>query len=48
MATAQGVLDLKWTRPAGLGGSGRGLQVAEVWLFPAQSADFPLNKTNFQ
>jgi hypothetical protein len=33
-ATHSGELDLKWTRPEGLGGGGRGLQVAEVWLFP--------------
>lgn len=32
--TAGGKLDLKWTRPAGVGGGGRGLQVAEVWLIP--------------
>jgi len=32
--TAGGRLDLKWTRPAGVGGGGRGLQVAEVWLIP--------------
>lgn len=31
-ATHGGTLDLKWTRPKGLGGGGRGLQVAEVWL----------------
>lgn len=31
-ATRSGKLDLQWTRPKGLGGSGRGLQVAEVWL----------------
>jgi hypothetical protein len=31
-ATRGGVLDLKWTRPSGDGGGGRGLQVAEVWL----------------
>ena len=31
-ATRGGVLDLKWTRPKGIGGGGRGLQVAEVWL----------------
>jgi hypothetical protein len=31
-ATQGGTLDLKWTRPAGLGGGGRGFQVAEVWL----------------
>jgi hypothetical protein len=33
-ATRRGTLDLQWTRPKGLGGGGRGLQVAEVWLFP--------------
>ncbi len=32
--TASGSLDLKWMRPPGLGGGGRGLQVAEVWLVP--------------
>jgi len=32
VATAQGELDLKWYREAGLGGNGRGCQVAEVWL----------------
>jgi Glycosyl hydrolase family 67 N-terminus len=31
-ATASGELHLKWYREAGLGDSGRGLQVAEVWL----------------
>jgi len=31
-ATAKGVLDLSWYREAGLGGSGRGCQVSEVWL----------------
>ncbi|HUA98089.1 MAG TPA: hypothetical protein VMA34_07170, partial [Terracidiphilus sp.] len=31
-ATHTGTLDLKWTRPKGMGGGGRGLQVAEVWL----------------
>jgi hypothetical protein len=33
-ATCTGTLDLQWTSPEGLGGGGRGLQVAEVWLFP--------------
>jgi len=33
-ATATGKLKLAWTRPAGVGGSGRGAQVAEVWLLP--------------
>ena len=31
-ATAQGSLELSWYREAGLGGNGRGAQVAEVWL----------------
>lgn len=35
--TGSGSLDLKWTRPQGLGGGGRGLQVAEVWLVPLLS-----------
>jgi hypothetical protein len=33
-ATADGMLDLAWTRPPGMGGSGRGNQVAETWLIP--------------
>ena len=33
-ATRSGKLDLKWTRPSGIGGGGRGLQLAEVWLIP--------------
>jgi hypothetical protein len=32
--TANGHLRLEWTRPDGLGGSGRGHQVAQVWLYP--------------
>lgn len=31
-ATRTGTLNLRWTQPKGLGGGGRGLQVAEVWL----------------
>ncbi len=31
-ATATGTLSLKWRRTPGLGGNGRGCQVAEVWL----------------
>jgi hypothetical protein len=31
-ATRAGSLTLEWTRPAGLGGSGRGCQLSEVWL----------------
>ena len=33
-ATSSGNLDLKWTRPPGIGGSGRGHQIAETWLIP--------------
>jgi len=33
-ATAGGQLTLSWQRPQGFGGSGRGRQVAEVWLLP--------------
>ncbi|TDO22532.1 hypothetical protein [Pedobacter duraquae] len=32
VATQGGSLKLKWNRPLGLGGSGRGVQIAEVWL----------------
>ncbi|HEY2154604.1 MAG TPA: hypothetical protein VGH33_03175, partial [Isosphaeraceae bacterium] len=35
-ATADGSLTLSWTREAGLGGNGRGCQVAEVWLIRSQ------------
>jgi hypothetical protein len=31
-ATHGGVLTLEWTRPAGLGGNGRGCAISEVWL----------------
>jgi hypothetical protein len=31
-ATGKGELDLSWSREPGLGGNGRGVQVAEVWL----------------
>jgi len=31
-ATSAGTMTLEWTRPAGLGGNGRGTQVSEVWL----------------
>jgi hypothetical protein len=31
-ATRDGNLELRWTKPEGMGGGGRGLQVAEVWL----------------
>jgi hypothetical protein len=32
--TRDGELTLRFTRPPGLGGGGRGLQIAEVWLIP--------------
>ena len=31
-ATRSGSLHLSWSRPTGLGGNGRGVQVSEVWL----------------
>jgi hypothetical protein len=31
-ATSDGALTLRFTRPSGLGGNGRGVQVCEVWL----------------
>ncbi len=34
-ATRGRTLQLEWTRPPGLGGNGRGCQVAEVWLIRA-------------
>ncbi|MDP4284950.1 MAG: hypothetical protein Q8891_11030 [Bacteroidota bacterium] len=34
-ATKTGELRLRWNRPPGRGGSGRGVQIAEVWLMPA-------------
>jgi hypothetical protein len=33
-ATSSGTLKLTWTRPTGIGGGGRGAQVADVWLLP--------------
>lgn len=33
-AVSNGKLDLFWSRPKGLGGGGRGNQVARVWLIP--------------
>ena len=36
--TASGTLDLVWSRPPGMGGSGRGRQIAEVWLIPQSSS----------
>ncbi len=37
-ATEKGELDLTWTREQGLGGNGRGCQVAEVWLIKKRPA----------
>jgi hypothetical protein len=31
-ATEKGELELSWLGPSGLGGNGRGAQVAEIWL----------------
>ena len=31
-ATSKGELTLRWSREPGMGGNGRGCQVAEVWL----------------
>ena len=38
-ATAGGELKLAWTREPGLGGNGRGCQVAEVWLIPTPTTE---------
>ncbi len=40
-ATAHGELNLTWTRQPGLGGNGRGCQVAEVWLL--EDGSNPIN-----
>jgi hypothetical protein len=40
-AVADGRLRLTWTRPAGLRGNGRGVQVAEVWLIRVGSVQQP-------
>ncbi len=32
--TADGALTLEWHRPAGIGGGGRGHQIAQTWLIP--------------
>jgi hypothetical protein len=37
-ATQGGTLTLEWTRQQGLGGAGRGCQVAEVWLIRSSEA----------
>jgi hypothetical protein len=37
-ATATGTLTLKWTQKEGAGGTGRGCQVAEVWLLRRDGA----------
>jgi hypothetical protein len=38
-ATSSGKLKLAWTREPGLGGNGRGCQVAEVWLIPTAAVE---------
>lgn len=38
-ATADGALTLRFTRPPGLGGNGRGVQVAEVWLLREDASE---------
>ncbi|MGO8720590.1 MAG: alpha-glucuronidase family glycosyl hydrolase [Acidobacteriaceae bacterium] len=38
-ATSTGELKLEWTREPGLGGNGRGCQVAEVWLIPVSATE---------
>jgi hypothetical protein len=38
-ATSEGKLKLSWTREPGLGGNGRGCQVAEVWLMLVPNAE---------
>jgi hypothetical protein len=38
-ATSSGKLKLAWTREPGLGGNGRGCQVAEVWLIPTAATE---------
>ncbi|TCS17514.1 hypothetical protein [Caulobacter sp. BK020] len=40
-ATRSGALRLDWTRPPGVGGGGRGHQVAEVWLIPDPVSSSP-------
>ncbi|MBM4075343.1 MAG: hypothetical protein FJ267_06845, partial [Planctomycetes bacterium] len=35
-ATSDGTLDIRWVREPGLGGNGRGCQIAEVWLLKQQ------------
>jgi hypothetical protein len=37
-AIVNGSLRLRWMRPGGIGGGGRGRQIAEVWLLPVSSA----------
>jgi hypothetical protein len=41
--TQGGALTLRWSRPPGMGGGGRGLQIAEVWLIPQPLTASPLN-----
>ena len=44
-ATSTGNLTLTWLGPAGSGGSGRGRQVAEVWLIPQPAAHTLYNQS---
>jgi hypothetical protein len=41
-ATADGEVTLSWTKPAGTGGNGRGVQIAEVWLIRKQDYNSPI------
>jgi hypothetical protein len=43
-ATVSGTLTLEWFRPLGMGGSGRGKQVAEVWLLPEEGDTIPVKR----
>lgn len=45
-ATRGGELTLSWTRPPGLGGSGRGCQVSEVWLIPITTTEHSAREKN--
>lgn len=39
-ATRDGVLTLKWTSEVDMGGTGRGCQIAEVWLIKKREGQF--------
>jgi hypothetical protein len=38
-ATLDGGLTLTWSQEAGVGGNGRGCQVAEVWLMKREESE---------